>query len=132
MTSPLRAALQNRLEVAMRTDDRPTTGVMRSVLAAALQNAEAVRVEPPDTLVSLSEHVAGAAVGLGAGEAQRHWLSPAEERSVVEREVAKLRLSSAAFDEAGRHDKSAELLTAAERVEEVLEAAAQDRRLRAD
>lgn len=131
MTSPLRAALQNRLEVAMRTDDRPTTGVMRSVLAA-LQNAEAVRVEPPDTLVSLSEHVAGAAVGLGAGEAQRHWLSPAEERSVVEREVAKLRLSSAAFDEAGRHDKSAELLTAAERVEEVLEAAAQDRRLRAD
>jgi uncharacterized protein YqeY len=131
MTSPLRAALQNRLEVAMRTDDRPTTGVMRSVLAA-LQNAEAVRVEPPDTLVSLSEHVAGAAVGLGAGEAQRHWLSPAEERSVVEREVAELRLSSAAFDEAGRHDKSAELLTAAERVEEVLEAAAQDRRLRAD
>jgi uncharacterized protein YqeY len=131
MTSPLRAALQNRLEVAMRTDDRPTTGVKRSVLAA-LQNAEAVRVEPPDTLVSLSEHVAGAAVGLGAGEAQRHWLSPAEERSVVEREVAELRLSSAAFDEAGRHDKSAELLTAAERVEEVLEAAAQDRRLRAD
>jgi hypothetical protein len=104
---------------------------MRSVLAA-LQNAETVRVEPNETLVSMSEHVAGAAVGLGAREAPRHVLSPAEEHSLVERQVAELRLSSTAFTEAGRHDKSAELLTSAERVEEVLEAAAQNRLLQAE
>lgn len=112
----------------MRTRDRPTTAVMRSVLAT-LQNAEAVPVEPTQTLVSLSEHVAGAAGGLGASEAPRRTLLPAEEHSLVEREVAELRLSSAALIEAGRQDKSAELLTAAERVEEVLEAAARSRRL---
>lgn len=119
MPSPLRVALRNRLAAAMRARDRQTAGAMRSALAA-LDNAEAVPVTSHGTSVATSEHVAGAAVGLGVGEAPRRLLSPDDERALVEREVAELRSSSAALAEAGRHERSSELIRIAETLEEVL------------
>jgi hypothetical protein len=119
MTSTLRAALRNRLRAAMRARDRQTTGAMRTVLAA-LENAESVPVASSGrTPVEMSEHVAGAAAGVGAGEATRRVLSPEDERAVVEREIAEFR-SAAALAEAGHHERCTELVRIAEAVEEVL------------
>jgi hypothetical protein len=120
MTSSLRTALRDRLKVAMRTGDRQTVGAVRSVLAA-LENAEAVPATSHATPLTQSEHVAGAAVGLGAAEAPRRVLSDTDERAVVEREVAELRQSAALLAEAGKAERSLELLGVAEAVEAVLE-----------
>jgi hypothetical protein len=93
---------------------------MRTVLAA-LENAEAVEVTASETPVTTSERLAGAVVGLGAGEAPRRLLPANEERALVEREAEALRVASATFAGAGRHERSAELLEAAKTVEAVLE-----------
>lgn len=120
MTSPLRAVLRGRLKSAMRARDKRTAGAMRTVIAA-LENAEAVPLESTGTPVTSSEHIAGTGFGLGVGEASRRALSADEERALVAREVAELRLSSAALAKAGLHERSAEMLRMAETVEEVLE-----------
>ena len=92
MASPLRVALRNRLTAAMRARDRQTAGAMRTVLAA-LENAESVTVASTGTSpAARSEHIAGAAIGVGAGEATRRVLSPEDERALVEREIAELRV----------------------------------------
>ena len=119
MTSPLRAALRERLKVAMRARDRQTAEAMRSVLSA-LDNAEAVPVTPPGS-VAMSEYVAGAPVGLGASEGPRRVLSSDEERALVAREVAELRSSAATLAGAGRYDRSSELVAMAAIVEAVLD-----------
>jgi uncharacterized protein len=120
MTSPLRTALRSRLKAAMRAGDRQTAGAMRSVLAA-LENAEAVPGTSQATSLTQSEHVAGAALGLGAAEAPRRVLFAADERALVEREVAELRQSAALFAEAGKDERRLELLEVAAAVEAVLE-----------
>jgi uncharacterized protein YqeY len=120
MTSPLRVALRNRLTAAMRARDRQTAGAMRTVLAA-LENAESVTVASTGTSpAARSEHIAGAAIGVGAGEATRRVLSPEDERALVEREIAELRSSAAALAEAGRDERSAELVRLAHTAEDVL------------
>ena len=119
MTSPLRVALRERLTAAMRARDRQTAGVMREVLAA-LENAEAVPATESGTTAATSEHVAGGAVGLGAGEAPRRVLSSEDERTVVEQEIAELRASAATLTAAGQHERAATLIVSAEAVEEVL------------
>jgi hypothetical protein len=104
----------------MLARDRHAAAVMRTVIAA-LENAEAVSASANATPIAMSEHVAGAAAGLGAGEAPRRVLTPEEERALVEREVADLRSTSATLAAAGRHDRSAELLHAAHTLEGILE-----------
>lgn len=121
MTSPLRVALRNRLKAAMRAGDRQTAGAMRNVLAA-LENAEAVPTTSPGSPVATSEHIAGGATGLGAGDAARRSLSPEDERAVVDSEVSELRSSSEALAAAGQHERSAELVRLAETIEHTLEA----------
>jgi hypothetical protein len=91
---------------------------MRRTSAGA--NAEAVPVAPEAAPSATSEHFAGGAVGVGAGEAHRRTLSRAEEREVVGREVAELRLSAATLAEAGRPDRGTELVRVAEVVEQLL------------
>jgi hypothetical protein len=119
MTSPLRVALRHRLTAAMRVRDRQTTGALRSVLAA-LENAEALPVNVHETTVATSEHVAGGAVGLGAGEAPRRLLSADDERALVEREVAELRSASSTLAAAGQLERASELIQIAESVEQLL------------
>jgi hypothetical protein len=89
---------------------------MRTVIAA-LENAEAVGVPANAAPVAISEYVAGATAGLGAGEAPRRVLTPDAERALVEREVADLRSTAATLAAAGQHDRSAELLHAAHTLE---------------
>lgn len=119
MTSPLRDTLCERLESAVRARDRQTVEALRSVIAA-LENAEAVPVASHGSPVAMSKHVAGAAVGVGAGEVPRRVLSREDERALVAREVAELRSSAATLAEAGRHERSEKLIRRAETVEELL------------
>jgi type VI protein secretion system component VasF len=105
----------------MRARDRHTAGAIRTLIAA-LENAEAVRVEATATPVTDSPYVAGAAVGLGASEVPRRVLAPHEERALVAREVADLRQAAQTLATAGRQERSAELLRFAETVERLLEA----------
>jgi hypothetical protein len=104
----------------MRDKDRSTVGGLRSVLAA-LENAEAVPVAPEAAPSATSEHVAGGAVGVGAGEAARRTLSRDEERDVLGRELAELRQSAVTLAEAGRPERGAELVRVAVVVEQLLE-----------
>ncbi|WP_323100972.1 hypothetical protein [Intrasporangium sp. YIM S08009] len=124
-TSPLRLALRARLTAAMRERDRGAVSALRTTLAA-LDNAEAVPMSDVPGLVagpSSSEHVAGAAVGVGAAEVDRRVLGEDDERAVVEAEVASL------FD-AARHRRGtgdgagAEAAEAAARLLEDLAASA--------
>lgn len=117
MSTPLRTRLRTHLTVAMRERDRPSTNALRSVLAA-LDNAEAVPAG--SWAVAGSEHVAGAVVGVGAGERPRRQLTPDEERAVVARELAEMRASAEQLLTAGQPDRAAELLRGAGAVDDAL------------
>ncbi|WP_244929467.1 hypothetical protein [Nocardioides sp. W7] len=100
--SALRADLRARLTRARLDRDRAGAAALRSAIAA-LENAEAVPVAsgaagPAEVS---SEHVAGAAAGLGAAEAERRVLDDAEERAIVARERAELLDAAASYDAAG-------------------------------
>lgn len=115
--SPLRRALRERLTQAMRDRDRAAAGALRSALAA-LSNAEAVPTDGglgPTT----SAHVAGAAIGLGAGEADRLELGAAAELDLVRGEIRELRHSIEIYEAAGDPARAA----VAERGAAVLESA---------
>lgn len=73
----LRAALRT----AMRERDAVATAALRSALGA-LGNATAVPAAAPAS--TGDEHFAGSAVGVGAAEAPRRTLTPAEEAAVPE------------------------------------------------
>lgn len=82
-----RAELRSALTAAMKRRDRPVMARLR-VASAAVANEES-RLPPflaapsgPATTAS-SEHVAGAALGVGAAEAERVWLSDAAVREII-------------------------------------------------
>ena len=108
--STLRTNLRQRLTAAMRERDRPAVNALRSVLAA-LDNAEAVPVTA--RTAADSEHVAGALLGVGAGETARRELSAADEREVVEREIAEMRTEADEAERRGAADRADELRRAA-------------------
>ncbi len=85
MTTPptVRELLRTELTRAMRARDRAAVSVCRTTLAA-LDNAEAVPIDvvPPAGAVEAS------AIGLGAAEAERAALTPAQERALVAAEIA--------------------------------------------
>jgi uncharacterized protein len=80
---------------------------VRSALAA-LGNAQAVPA-PPATGASDSPHFAGAAAGLGAGEAERRRLGEAEARDIVRAEVAERQAAAREYDRRGLTDQAARL-----------------------
>src|SRR4051812_46902607 len=96
-----RDELRRALPAAMRSRDTIAVSALRSAIAA-LDNAEAVAVETlaKTSAATPSQHVAGAAVGVGAAEVARRELSPADVVAVLEREIAE-RLDAA--DQAVRH-----------------------------
>ena len=104
MTYTLRASLRSRLTLAMRQRDREAVAVLRNAIAA-IENAEAVPSPHPEgpggTSATSSTLVAGAAVGVGATEAQRRVLGAAAERAVVAAEVALLLEAQQAYAAAG-------------------------------
>ena len=117
-TSSLRAALRSRLTRAMHERDRAAASALRAAIAT-LENAEAVATSgaPGPTT---SRHVAGAAVGLGAAEAERRVLSDADERALLDEEIARLGEAESAFAEAGATTRAAEAGAAARLLEHVV------------
>lgn len=69
MSSDLRQALRDALPGAMKDRDTPARNAIRAALAA-IENAEAV-ADPQTLNATESPHIAGARIGVGAGEADR-------------------------------------------------------------
>lgn len=119
MSSTLRAALRSRLTTAMRDRDRTTVSVLRSAVAA-IENAEAVPAGD-GRAGTASADVAGAALGLGATEAERRRLDDATERSVVAAEVQSLVEAEIAYAAAGDSDRARSAAAGAALLRSVLE-----------
>jgi uncharacterized protein YqeY len=117
-TSTLRSALRSRLTVALRERDRAGCATLRSAIGA-LENAEAVPTTG-DLAPTTSSHVAGAAVGLGAAEAERRVLTDADERAIIASETEALRAAADEYTRAGAADRADEARAAAQLLEDVL------------
>ncbi|HZE41383.1 MAG TPA: GatB/YqeY domain-containing protein [Stackebrandtia sp.] len=104
--------LRDDLKTAMKSRDRLAVSVLRSALAA-IANAEAVGVT--ETVASHgSEHVAGAALGVGAAEAERRRLTEADIRGIVAAEVAERTTAADEYDKHDRPDDARKLRAEAE------------------
>ena len=109
---PLVAALRSALPDALRARDTEAASALRTALSA-VANAEAVPGDASDasaaTDAEASQHVAGAALGVGAAEVARHELTPDEVRSIVVAEVAE-RVAAAEVHDGGGQAAYAERL----------------------
>jgi hypothetical protein len=97
--------MRTHLRRALVTTARATAAItaLRSALAA-IDNAESVPAEHLPTSVAGNEHVAGAAVGLGAAEVERRHLTEADVRSIVEKEAADRVAAADEYERLGRLD----------------------------
>jgi uncharacterized protein len=103
----LRSALRGALVSAMKARDADAAAALRTAIAA-IDNAQAVAA-PDDDPDHGGEHVAGARVGLGAAEAPRRGLSPAEADTVLGAVVAEQDSAAATFEALGRAPDAARL-----------------------
>jgi len=98
-------ASRQDLTTALRARDAVAVSALRSALAA-VGNAEAVPV--PDAGgtggATVGEHVAGARVGLGAGEVERRVLSEGDVVALVRAEVDERLAAAAQVEALGRAD----------------------------
>lgn len=85
----IRDALQAELAEAMRRRDPAVVSVLRTALSE-LANAQAQPPTDMQTSTTGSVHVAGAAAGPGAAEAQRVHRSEDQQRAIVAEELAGL------------------------------------------
>ena len=102
----VRAGLQAALTGALRRRDKVAASALRSGLSA-LANAEAVSPVPLAGTSSL--HIAGAAAGLGAAEAPRRTLSPAEAEQVIAAEISERLAAADGYDQAGHAERAGQL-----------------------
>lgn len=101
--SSLERTLRAALVPAMRAKDTVAVSALRSALAA-IANAEAVdQTVVPDEgrTAATSPHVAGALVGLGAGEVARRQLSDDDVRRIVVAEVDGREVDAATLERHG-------------------------------
>jgi uncharacterized protein len=85
----IRDSLDAELAAAMRRRDTAVVSAVRSALSA-LANAEAVPIHDHADPLTGTTHVAGAAEGLGAVEAERATRTEEQQRAIVAVEVAEL------------------------------------------
>lgn len=112
-SAPVRQALRDALPGAMKARDTPSRNAIRSALAA-IENAEAVPSQKSgDAMVTSSDHVAGAAIGVGAAEAQRRELDEEQILEIVSAERNDRLVSAAELRALGQHDRATELETEA-------------------
>jgi len=102
----VRAGLQAALTGALRRRDKVAVSALRSGLSA-LANAEAV--SPVPLAGTSSPHIAGAAAGLGAAEAPRRTLSPAEAEQVIAAEISERLAAADGYDQAGHAERAGQL-----------------------
>lgn len=98
----------------MKRRDTVAVAALRSALAE-IANAEAVDPTTRPLPVTSSEHVAGAADGLGAAEVERRALGEAEMVAIVAADAAERERAAEHYDRAGRQ-ADAERLRAGARV----------------
>lgn len=120
-SSPVRLALRQRLTRALRERDKPISSAMRSAIAA-LENAEAVPASQ-GVVPATSSHVAGAAVGVGATEAERLGLDEATESAILRAEVDGLLEAALEYEALGHGDRAVEARTAAHELSTVVHSA---------
>ena len=94
--SMLRSLLHADLVAAMKARQREAITALRTAIAA-IDNAEAVTA-PDQPGSAMSEHVAGAGVGVGSTEAARRVLSVADLRAILQEQIAER------LEEADRYD----------------------------
>ncbi len=107
-------AIENRartwLREAVRSRDTVTVSALRSLLGA-IGNAEAVAVAADAAPVSASEHVAGAALGVGAAEVSRRQLTDDDVAEIVHAEIAERRSAMELYgSSAASHRLAAEVV----------------------
>lgn len=100
---PTRIALRAGLAPAMRARDKVATTAIRSALAA-IDNAEAVPVQAPAPTTTGDGPIAGARIGLGAGEADRRELTEHDIAHLLESEISDRLGAAAELEQAGRPD----------------------------
>ena len=104
----VRERLRGGLREALRARDAAAVAARRSALAA-IANAEAIHVSDGAAAPTSSPHFAGAAAGLGTGEARRRALTGQEISQIVRAEIDE-RLAAAAEYERGGHSEQARRL----------------------
>jgi GNAT superfamily N-acetyltransferase len=98
--SAAQARLRAALGDALRRRDRAAVSALRSALSA-IGNAEAVS-PPPARAGAGSERIAGAAAGLGAGEASRRSLTAAEIDQIIQAEIGERARAADDYDRGGQ------------------------------
>lgn len=111
-SAPVRQALRDALPGAMKARDTPSRNAIRSALAA-IENAEAVPVDEAGAAVASSEHVAGAALGVGAAEVRRRELDEEQILEIVSSERNERLVTAAELRALGQHERATELETEA-------------------
>lgn len=111
-SAPVRQALRDALPGAMKARDTPSRNAIRSALAA-IENAEAVPADGANPAVATSEHVAGAAIGVGAAEAQRRELDEEQILEIVSSERNERLVTAAELRALGQEARATELETEA-------------------
>ena len=102
---PLRQRLRAALTSAMKARDAVAVAALRPTLAA-IDNAEAVdRAPDADRRLGIGQ----LPVGVGAAEAARRVLTPAEIESIVRAEVAEREAAARDYDLAGRAERAERL-----------------------
>jgi uncharacterized protein len=123
--SALRARLDVALRASLRARDQVAIAALRTALAA-IANAEAVPAgEGPGSRAS-SPHVAGAATGLGAGEAARRALSEEAMTGIVQAEVADRIAAAQQYERSGRGERAERLTREAAVLQTVLDRGSPD------
>jgi len=96
------------LPTAMKRRDTTTVTALRSALSA-IENAEAVSTpETPVPIIGDGE-IAGAAVGLGAGDVPRRALSETQVAEIVRQEISDRHQAADLCERAGRSDHARQL-----------------------
>jgi hypothetical protein len=104
----LRERLRDGLRAALRSRDMVAAAALRSALGA-IANAEAVPVDQSAADPTTSQHVAGAAAGLGAAEAQRRGLTGAEVGQIVDAEITERMAAAADYEGRGYAEQARRL-----------------------
>ena len=107
------ARLRLALAEALRARDTIAVSALRSALGA-IGNAEAVEPGAAPPIGSGGPHVAGAVSGLGAAEAARRGLSPAQIEGIVRAEAAEREDAARGYERAGQADRADRLRREAE------------------
>ena len=113
-----KSLLRERLKESMRGQDAKSVSMYRETLAA-LDNAEAPPVSQGPA--AMSGAIAGALVGLGAGEAPRVALTPHDVQAIIERELRERREAASSYEAHGRAEDAAALRRQADVLQSLLE-----------